>query len=568
MSYRNPQIIVDRSAEIYAQAVGQIGQIWGQGVQNYFENKKKQQADIDKQNKAYQLGINKTQLEYDKSFREATKDVKNESLYKLIQEQGRLKLDGSEGQLGVIEMETQLKLNSELTKDQRKDYRTRIDDYKRWEDKIVNLTGDVMVDLEPLDNLSSSEIGVPGKVEFLGEGNEKFKNYVVGYALKNKKVPGVETKKSADGDLLNFDISVNANDPIIKEFINNGALQIKEGDIGEDGKINLKWSRDINTWDGRFLVDIAESPDIMKSLETANLVKDGNITKAFMSGTDYMVEDIKDSSTGKATDYQRITPKNYFDPSIITQNETVQKEFGAYAYGEIVSQSIDEAVVNLRSNFGAEISRQEWTDMNATEREDFVVDLLNDKAIEEAKGSKLATQTEFYDTRNNKVVSPSQLKSLAKKAYGDNYKEGVSEKDYIKQNVADGALEIKYYTLGKSFERKKSTDDDKDKDVDKPASPEQRAKERAEDIVNALLKNPTSTIREKLGPEAEFSTEGTVITIVRDTGPESFDMNRKEDIKNLARELDKYQYGADATTDITSMEIGKFVEERRKKRLP
>jgi hypothetical protein len=45
-------------------------------------------------------------------------------------------------------------------------------------------------------------------------------------------------------------------------------------------------------------------------------------------------------------------------------------------------------------------------------------------------------------------------------------------------------------------------------------------------------------------------------------------MNRKEDIKNLARELDKYQYGADATTDITSMEIGKFVEERRKKRLP
>ena len=444
MSYRNPQIIVDRSAEIYAQAVGQIGQIWAQGVQNYFENKKKEQADIDKQNKAYQLGINKTELEYDKSFREATKDIKNESLYALIQDQGRLKLDGSEGQLGVIEMETQLKLNSELTKDQRKDYRTKIDDYKRWEDKIVNLTGDVMADLEPLDNLSSSEIGVPGKVEFLGEGNEKFKNYVVGYALKNKKVPGVEAKKSTDGDLLNFDISVNASDPIIKEFINNGALQIKEGDIGEDGKINLKWSRDINTWDGRFLVDIAEGPDIMKSLETANLVDNGNITKAFMSGTDYRVEDIKN------TDYQTITPKNYFDPSIITENETVQKEFEAYAYGEIVSQSIDEAVVSLRSNFGAEISRQEWTDMNANEREDFVVDLLNDKAIEEAKGSKLATQTELYDRRNNKVISPSQLKSLAKKA-------NMSERDYIKQN-----LEIKYYTLGKSFERKKSTADDKD----------------------------------------------------------------------------------------------------------
>jgi hypothetical protein len=441
MSYRNPQIIVDRSAEIYAQAVGQIGQIWSQGVQNYFENKKKQQADIDKRNKAYQLGINKTELEYDNSFREKAKDIKNESLYKIIQDQARLKLDGGEDQMGVIEMETQLKLNSELTKDQRKEYRTKIDDYKRWEDKIVNLSGAVMADLEPLDNLSSSEIGVPGKVEFLGEGNEKFKNYVVAYALKNKKVPGVESERTADGDLLNFNISIDTNDPIIKEFIDSGALQIKEGDVSEDGKVNLKWSRDIKTWDGRFLVDIAESPDIMKILETAKLVEKGNITKAFMSGTGYKVEDIE------GTDYQSITPKNYFDPNIITQDKAVQDQFEGYAYGEIVSQSIDEVIVNLRSNFGVEISRQDWTDMNASEREDFVVDLLNDKAVEEAKGKKLATQTEFYDTRNNKVVSPSQLKSLAKKA-------NMSEQDYAKQN-----LEIRYYTLGKPFERKKSTDE-------------------------------------------------------------------------------------------------------------
>ena len=444
MSYRNPQIIVDRSAEIYAQAASQIGQIWAQGVQNYFDNKKKEQNDIDKSKKAYQLGINKTELKYDDSLREALKDVDDESLYELIQAQGEGFLNGSDGQIGVIEMDTQLSLNSDLTKEQRKEYRTKIDDYKRWENRIVNLSGEVMADLEPLDNLSSSEIGVPGKIEFLGEGNEKFKNYVSAYALKRKAVPGVKTKKTADGDLLNIDISVDTKDPIIKEFINSGALQINENDISEDGKVNLRWSRDIKTWDGRFLVDIAEGPDIMKSLETANLVDNGNITKAFMSGTDYNVEDIK------GTDYQKITPKNYFDPSIITENETVQAEFEAYAYGEIVSQSIDEAIVSLRSNFGAKISRQDWAGMNAEQREDFVVDLLNDKAVEEAKGSKLATKTELYDRRNNKVVSSSQLKSLAKKA-------NMSEQDYIKQN-----LEIKYYTLGKSFERKKSTTDDKD----------------------------------------------------------------------------------------------------------
>ena len=75
MSYRNPQIIVDRSAEIYAQAASQIGKIWDQGVQNYFDNKKKEQNDIDKSKKAYQLGINKTELKYDDSLREALKDT-------------------------------------------------------------------------------------------------------------------------------------------------------------------------------------------------------------------------------------------------------------------------------------------------------------------------------------------------------------------------------------------------------------------------------------------------------------------------------------------------------------
>lgn len=446
MSYRNPQIIVDRSAEIYAQSVGQMGQIWAQGVQNYFDNKKKEQASIDKQNKAYQLGINKTALKYDDSLREKTKSIEDESLYKMIQDQARLKLDGSEDQMGVIEMNTQLDLNADLTKDQRKEYRKQIDDYKRWEDRIVNLTGDVMADLEPLDNLSSSELGVSGKIEFLGEGNEKFKNYAVAYALKGKKVPGVESKRNTEGDLLNFDISVDVNDPIVKKFITDGALEVKEGDISEDGKLNLKWSRNIKTWDGNFLVDIPEGPDVMKPLEIANLVEDGNITKAFMTETDYRVEDVIDSSTGKATDYQSITPKNYFDPSIITENPVVQKQFSDWAFGQVRANSIDENVASLRSNFGAKISRDQWSDMVPESQIDFIVDLLNDKAIEEAKGSKLETQTELYDRRNNKVVTSNQLKSLAKEA-------NMSEQDYIKQN-----LEIKYYTLGKTFERKKPTE--------------------------------------------------------------------------------------------------------------
>ena len=48
MSYRNPQIIVDRSAEIWAQGVAKLGQAIGQGLTSYFETRQKAK---DKKNK-------------------------------------------------------------------------------------------------------------------------------------------------------------------------------------------------------------------------------------------------------------------------------------------------------------------------------------------------------------------------------------------------------------------------------------------------------------------------------------------------------------------------------------
>jgi len=44
MSYRNPQIIVDRSAEIYAQGAAKTGALFAQGIAGYFENKNKTAA--------------------------------------------------------------------------------------------------------------------------------------------------------------------------------------------------------------------------------------------------------------------------------------------------------------------------------------------------------------------------------------------------------------------------------------------------------------------------------------------------------------------------------------------
>ena len=58
MSYRNPQIIVDRSAEIWASNVGTIGNIFANTIDTYLAAKNKANAENKKQIDAYQILTN------------------------------------------------------------------------------------------------------------------------------------------------------------------------------------------------------------------------------------------------------------------------------------------------------------------------------------------------------------------------------------------------------------------------------------------------------------------------------------------------------------------------------
>ena len=102
MSYRNPQIIVDRSAEIYAQGSAQFGQQLAQGVQNYFDNRKKKAAAVQKKKQAYQLALNDVALNYNNNLNSTTEDINQSTLFKDVQDQARARLDGNEFGLSLI----------------------------------------------------------------------------------------------------------------------------------------------------------------------------------------------------------------------------------------------------------------------------------------------------------------------------------------------------------------------------------------------------------------------------------------------------------------------------------
>ena len=98
-------------------------------------------------------------------------------------------------------------------------------------------------------------------------------------------------------------------------------------------------------------------------------------------------------------------------------------------------------------------------------------------------------------------------------------------------------------------------------------SKEQKEKiiSRAEDRLNAVLKNPLTAIRAELG-EGQAVQEGKIVTLYQGTDSEkTYDMNRKEDVARLAKDLETSEFGADASTDAVLVEIDELIEQRREK---
>lgn len=394
MSYRNPQIIVDRSAEIYAQGAAKTGALFAQGIAGYFENKNKTAAAKKKKDDAYKLGLNGIALKADEALADATTKIQGSTLYGDIQDQARARLDGSEGQIGIIEKQAQLRLNPDLSSELSKQYRKDIADYQKWETNIVDKVSSTMADLEPIKDLTATTIGVSGKQDFVGEGNEKFSNFAVAYALDGKQVPGVESTRGVEGDLIKFNINIDPKNETIKKFIESGALNVEDLKATEDGKYQLNWERNLNNWDGGLIADVPESMDIQSALEVGGLVNEGVITQEFTTGIDYDIKPIKN------TGYQRITEKIFFDPTLVTENPTVRDEFKKHAAGFLGSGSLDEQMLGLRSNFNYEGSRQDWQDMTPEEQEKYIITELEEQAVQQAMQGGEDFKVQFDEKTN------------------------------------------------------------------------------------------------------------------------------------------------------------------------
>jgi hypothetical protein len=96
----------------------------------------------------------------------------------------------------------------------------------------------------------------------------------------------------------------------------------------------------------------------------------------------------------------------------------------------------------------------------------------------------------------------------------------------------------------------------------------EQIKTRAKKRVEAVLKNPLTAIRavQDIGPD-QATQEGKIVKLYPDSEDEMvFDMNRKEDVAKLAKKLEEAEFGSDANTDQSFIEIDNFIESRQEKR--
>jgi len=378
MSYRNPQIIVDRSAEIYAQTSAQFGQQLAQGVQNYFDNKKKKAEEVKKKKNAYQLALNDVTLNYNNNLNTATGDINQSTLFKDVQDQARARLDGNEFGIGVIEMATQLKMNPDLDRNTRAEYLKAVSDYQTWQSGITNKIGATIVDIEPLEGMNAGNIGQG--YDFAGTGNEKFENMVVANTLANKSFSGIQSSKTLNGNMLSVDMVVNPNDEMIKKYVKEGILDLEDLKPAEDGNYYFNWTRNIDKWEGGLITEVPSSFDGISALETAGVIdKRGLPKEGFFTEKVDVVENVE------GTDKQRISTKQYFNPDILENNPTFKAETLKYAKG-LNQLPTGQILSALENHFNEEISAKEWLSKNANQQNKIITDLITDKEIARMTG--------------------------------------------------------------------------------------------------------------------------------------------------------------------------------------
>ena len=414
MSYRNPQIIVDRSAEIWAQAATQFGQTLATGVDNYYKAKKEAEEKKKKIDDAKQLYRNKALLRSQKELNEAASRIKDPGLLEqfknnainLLNEGEDFTYKGVTYNIGAIDAETELAINPNLTADERAAYTQIAMSASTYQTSMLEKTGAVIANLDPLKESGAYQIGT--NIDIAGQGIDEYKNLVAANALLNQKADGVNTKKeltrriNEDGSYSNM-LSVSASFDTKSDVWQN----LKKAYDLSDEDASFTWERDVDRWAGQGDLVVSLTPDVdtNEALIASGFIDDkhNQTSKGFVS---------KLVTTRNVQDGREfVTTESHFDANQLRNNKVYRNAIAGKA-ANILAMEQDQVAKYVSNNlgWGDKITAENLYASNITpeKRQNFIEDQLMEKDLRRIMPNyktRIAKQSDVDAYNNDPVIS-------------------------------------------------------------------------------------------------------------------------------------------------------------------
>lgn len=379
MSYRNPQIVVDRSSEIYAQGFAKLGQQVAGAIEKQNERKRLEKERIKKKNDAFKLIQNEVSL---KSYQDADKvysKIKGNSLLEQFQNQYTNMLEGDGENEGAIKAQTILRTRgSDLSIDERKRLNKIVSDANAYKDLMINSGGAIQNDINQYTENITAE-NIEGDYVWKGDSDEKkFSNMLAMFSLSNQNVPGVESKKELkkiDGvNVISITSKINTKDPVFMKKMEAIGLS-NEFEVDENGYTTVTWEKDIEKYGDGLIVKTPSAIDKVKTLETAQLVKNGQPVPGLVQQQSNVVTSYLNGKQVTAT-------RQYLDKEKILNNKTLNSEYEAHAKG-ILTTSLSEQKAYMEQRLGKEVKLKEWQAKTPEEKTDDILKVLKSNTINE-----------------------------------------------------------------------------------------------------------------------------------------------------------------------------------------
>jgi hypothetical protein len=280
MSYRNPQIIRDTSAELYGQAAASIGQSLSRGIMTLAAKRDQQRKKADAEaQRTQQIGYGIQTKAYEKRNKVYSELLKKEpGLAEQFKKQTESLLMGDdEIGMGAIEARTILATGQNLSVQEKQDLQGIINRYEVFQNGLQGNAGKILAETELYNNTSPADFD--NKYRWAGSNQyERTASQFAAAALSDEEIPGARYEKklytpTKDGEqVVGIKVFVDPNDPANKGKFDDETMYPRN----QNGEVEIEWKKDLNKWDEGLLEEIVASPDGNALFKNAGITNDQN----------------------------------------------------------------------------------------------------------------------------------------------------------------------------------------------------------------------------------------------------------------------------------------------------